>query len=147
MRVQRSIDIAASPEKIWPYMTEPDKILKWLTTFKEFMYTGEKRNCVGTTFYVEEKPGPTPLLKIYFVITEWIKNERIAFRMTAGGWAKDYEQSWTLRETVAGCRFTFIEDFEFPFGVVGRLIGTVGQFSSGASVNKMLNILKNLAEA
>jgi len=147
MRVQKSIDISASPEKIWPYLTEADRILKWCITFKEFLYIGEKRNCVGTTFYVEEKAGPMPLMKLYFVITEWIENERIAFRMTSGGGVKDYEQGWTLRETAAGSRFTFIEDVELPFGIIGRLIGSVGQFSSGASVNKMLNILRDLAEA
>jgi len=147
MRVQKSIDISAPPGKIWPYLTEPDRILKWCIAFKEFLYTGEKRNCVGTTFYVEEKVGPMPLMKLYFAVTEWIENERIAFRMTSGGGIKYYEQGWTLRETVAGSRFTFIEDVELPFGIAGKLVGTVGQFSSAATVKKMLNILRDLTEA
>ncbi len=29
MKVQRSIEIAAPPEKIWPFLVEPEKILKW----------------------------------------------------------------------------------------------------------------------
>jgi len=29
MKVQRSIDITAPPEKIWPFLVEPNKVLKW----------------------------------------------------------------------------------------------------------------------
>ena len=32
MKVQRSIEIAAPPEKIWPFLVEPDNILKWCIT-------------------------------------------------------------------------------------------------------------------
>ena len=146
MRVQRSIDIAAEPEKIWPFLVEPEKILKWCITFQQFEYTGEKRNSVGTTFYLEEKAGPMPLMKLNFVVTEWVENERLAFRMTSGSWLKSYEQGWTVRANPAGSRFTFIEDVELPLGIIGKLIGVVGQLSSAATVKKMLVILKSLAE-
>ena len=146
MRVQRSIDIAAEPEKIWPFLVEPEKILKWCITFQKFEYTGEKRNSVGTTFYLEEKAGPMPLMKLNFVVTEWVENERLAFRMTSGSWLKSYEQGWTVRANPAGSRFTFIEDVELPLGIIGKLVGVVGQLSSAATVKKMLVILKSLAE-
>ena len=146
MRVQRSIEIAAEPEKIWPFLIEPEKILKWCITFKQFEYTGEKRNSVGTTFYLEEKAGPMPLMKLTFMVTEWVENERFAFRKTSGAGVKEYEQGWTIRANPAGSRFTFIEDVELPFGIIGKLIGVVGQLSSAATAKKMLVMLKNLAE-
>ncbi|MFC1948688.1 SRPBCC family protein [Chloroflexota bacterium] len=146
MRVRRSVDIAAPPEKIWPFMVEPEKILKWFITFKMFEYTGEKRNSVGTAIYIEEKAGPMPLMKLNFTVTEWVENERLAFRMTSGTGVKNYEQGWTIRTTGVGSRFTFIEDFELPLGIIGKLIGAVGQFSSAANAKKMLAILKSLAE-
>ncbi len=147
MRVQRSIEIAAPPEKIWPFMVEPEKNLKWCITFKKFEYTNEQRSGVGTTFYIEEKAGPMPLMKLNFVVTEWVENERLAFRMTSGSGVKSYEQGWTVTPTPYGSRFTFMEEVELPFGVIGKLIGLVGQRSSHATVKKMLVILKSLAEA
>ena len=146
MKVQRSVEIAAPPEKVWPFLVEPDRILKWCITFRKFEYTGDQRSGAGTPFYVEEKSGPAPLMKFNFAVTEWIENERIAFRMTSGSGAKSYEHSWTIEATPSGSRFTFAEDIEMPFGVIGKLIGLVGQSVSRATAGKMLAELKSLAE-
>jgi len=51
MRVEASIEIAAPPKKIWPFLIEPEKILKWFTLLKKFEYTSEQRSGVGTQFY------------------------------------------------------------------------------------------------
>ncbi|MBA7696749.1 hypothetical protein ES703_105400 [subsurface metagenome] len=145
MRVQRSIEITAPPEKIWPFLVEPEKILKWFTLLQKFEYTGEQRSGVGTPFYYEEKSGGR-LMKLNYVVTEWVENERLAFSMTSGTGVKGYEQSWTVEATPDGSRFTFMENVELPFGIIGKLIGVVGRCSSEATVGKMLPILKSLAE-
>ena len=36
MKVQNSIEIAAPPEKVWPFLVEPGKIMKWCITFRKF---------------------------------------------------------------------------------------------------------------
>jgi uncharacterized protein YndB with AHSA1/START domain len=147
MRMQRSIHIAAPPEKIWPFLVEPEKILKWCITFKKFEYTGDQHSGIDTPFYVEEKAGPMPLMKLNFKIREWVENERIAFSMTSGSGVKDYEQGWTIRAIPSGSTFTFMEDIELPFGIIGKLIGLVGKNMSKATAGQMLVILKSLAEA
>jgi carbon monoxide dehydrogenase subunit G len=53
MKLQRSIEIAASPEKIWPFLVEPEKIMKWFTFLKKFEYTSTQKSGAGTTFYYE----------------------------------------------------------------------------------------------
>ncbi|MFC2017078.1 SRPBCC family protein [Chloroflexota bacterium] len=146
MRVERSIEIAAPAEKIWPFLVESDNILKWCITFKKFEYTTEQRSDVGTPFYVEEKAGG-PLMKLNFAVTEWVENERFAFRMTSGNFVKGYEQSWIVEDIPSGSRFTFMENVELPFGIIGRLMGLIGQRSSEPHVKEMLAKLKNLAEA
>jgi uncharacterized protein YndB with AHSA1/START domain len=145
MKAQKSIDIAASPEKIWPYLIEPEDILKWCITFLKFEYTGEQRSGVGTTFYVEEKAGG-PLMKLNFRITDWVVNEKVAFSMISGNFVKDYEQSWTIGAIPSGSRFTFWEEVTMPYGIIGKIIGALGEGSSQATVEKMLLKLKSLAE-
>jgi uncharacterized protein YndB with AHSA1/START domain len=146
MKVKRSVEIAAPPEKVWPFLVEPDNILKWCITFKKFKYTTEQRSGVGTPFYVEEKAGG-PLMKLKFAVTEWVENEKFVFKMTSGTSVKSYEQRWTLEPTPSGSTFTFMEEVELPFGIIGKLIGAVIRRSSEAHVKQMLTALKSLAGA
>jgi uncharacterized protein YndB with AHSA1/START domain len=146
MNVQGSIDIAAPPNKIWPFLVEPEKIMKWCITYQKFEYTGDKRSGVGSTFYVEEKAGG-PLMKLNFTATDWVENQKLALKMTSGNFVKGYEQKMTLEPTPSGSKFTFAEDVKLPYGVIGSIIGFLGKSSSQAHVKEALNKLKNLAEA
>ena len=146
MRVERSIEIEAPPEKIWPFLVEPEKILKWIITFKKFEYTTEQNSGVGTPFYVEEKAGG-PLMKINFTVTEWVENERLTARMVSGNMVKSYELSFVLKPTSSGSTFTFLETTELPFGIIGRLIGVIGKNTAESHVKQCLAKLKSLAES
>lgn len=146
MIVQKSIEIAAPPENIWPYLVEPEKILKWFTLLKKFEYTGKRCGGVGTTFYYEEKSGPQ-LMKLSYVVTEWVENERLAFSLTSGPTKKD-DQIWALEATPSGSRFTLTEEFEMPWGIIGRIM--VSLFANrilGKTLEKIIGNLKSLVEA
>ena len=145
MKVSKSIDIMESAVKIWPYFVEPERILQWYSTFKKFEYCSDQRSGLGTRIYVEEQAAG-PLMKIYFEIVEWIENEKLVLRMVSGSGVKAYQQSWLLEPTPSGTRFTFKEEVELPFGIIGKLVGSIGQRMSEATVNKMQLKLKALAE-
>jgi len=145
MRLQRSIEIAAPPEKIWPFLVESDNILKWFTLLQKFEYTGEQRSGVGTPFYYEEKSGGR-LMKLNYVVTEWVENERLAFSMTSGYLKKD-DQIWSIEATPSGSRFTLTEDVEMPWGIIGKIMGALfaGRMI-GKNLEEILANLKSLAE-
>jgi len=147
MKVWKSIAISAPPEKIWPFLVEPDKILKWCTTFRKFEYTGEQRSGVGTPFYLEEKAGPMPLMKLNFTVKDWAENNKIAFSLSSGAGTRGYDQSWTIEATPSGSKFTFFEEFKFPSPIAEVLLGPVARRMSSATVKGMLARLKNMAEA
>ncbi len=144
MKVQRSIDIAASPEKIWPFLVEPEKILKWFTHLKKFEYTGQQRNSVGTTFYYEEKSSGK-LMKMNYKVTEWVKNKKIAFVVTSGSLKKD-DQIWSIEATPTGSRFTWFEDVDLGMGFFGNIIGPFAKMMIGKSLQDIMANLKRLAE-
>ena len=104
MIVKGSVEISAPPEKIWPLLVEPENILKWCITFKKFEYTSKQRSGVGTALYIEEKAGG-PLMKLNFTVTEWMENEKLAFKMTSGSFVKSYEQKWKVESATSGSRF------------------------------------------
>ncbi len=146
MKVQRSIEIAAPPEKIWPFLVEPDKILKWFYLLLKFEYTGEQRSGVSTTFYYEEKSAGR-LMELHYRITEWVENERLAFIMTSGPLKKN-DQIWSIEATPSGSRFTLTEDVEMPWGIIGKIMEAlfVGRIV-GKHQEEILANLKSLAEA
>ena len=145
MRVERSIEIAAPPEKIWPFLVEPEKIMKWFTFLRKFEYTGEQRSGVGTPFYYEEKSGPQ-LMKLSYMVTEWVENKRLAFVMTSGTLKKD-DQIWSLEAIPSGSRFTMTEDAEMPWGIISKILGALLAGMVGKNIEKILGNLKSLVEA
>jgi uncharacterized protein YndB with AHSA1/START domain len=146
MRTQKAIEIHASPEKVWSFCVEPEKVMQWCFTFRRFEYTSNQRSGAGTPLYIEENAGG-PLMKMHFIITESIENQKLALRMVSGSGVKAYEQSWSLETIPSGSRFTFWENIELPYGIIGKLLSPFLERVSAASVDKMLVKLKTLAEA
>jgi uncharacterized protein YndB with AHSA1/START domain len=148
MIIENSIHINESKERIWPYMTDPQKILQWCITFKKFEYTSEQREGIGTTFYVEEKAaGPMPVSKLDFRTTEWIENEVISFSKISEGGPPKYIQEWKIIPENSGSKFTFKEEIIMPFGFFGKIIESFAKGISESSVEKMLFKLKNYVES
>jgi predicted flap endonuclease-1-like 5' DNA nuclease/uncharacterized protein YndB with AHSA1/START domain len=145
VKAQGSIGIGAPPEKVWPFLVEPERILKWYTLLRKFEYTSEQHAGAGATVYMEEAAGVS--LKVSYLVTEWVENEKLAFRMTSGNFVKGYEQTWSLEPTPRGSRFTLAEDVTMPYGPVGRVLGAFSRSSSARHVKEILAQLKALAEA
>ncbi len=144
MQVQRSVEIVAPPEKIWPFLAEPQRILEWYIPLQKFEYTGDQSHKVGAPFYFEEKV-PTGTMKLNCEVTECVENESFAFKMTSGNMMKSYGERWSLEAMPLGSRFTFTEQGELP-GIFGRLIGPIAERGSAGTIEKMLAKLKSLAE-
>ena len=146
MKVQKMVEIKAPPEKIWPYLIVPEKVLQWCITYKKFEYAGDQRSGVGTPLYIEEQAGGG-LTKMQFIVTEWEENARLALQMISGASYKSYRQELTLEPIQSGSRFTFMEEIILPYGIIGRLIGLLAERMSSATVDKMFLKLKDRVEA
>ena len=144
MKIQRSIEIAAPPEKIWPYLVEPERIMKWFTFLRKFEYTSKKCSGVGATFYYEEKSGPQ-LMKLHYKIIEWAENNKLSFVLTSGSLKKD-DQTWALEATPSGSRFTMTEEVEMPWGIIGKALDKMVGGMIGNNIEKIIGNLKTLVE-
>ena len=86
-------------------------------------------------------------MKLNYVVTEWVENERLAFSLTSGSLKKD-DQVWSIKATSEGSRFTLTEDVEISGGIFGKLI--LALFAGrqiGKHLEEILDNLKKLAEA
>jgi uncharacterized protein YndB with AHSA1/START domain len=146
MLVRMSVDIEAPPEKVWPYLVEPEKTMQWFTALKKFEYTSDETQGNGSTFYWEEEANGK-LYELNFETTEWSENTVFAYRMTSGDFFKSYDERWEVEKTPDGSRFTFNDHIEFPYGPIGKIIGWFAARSSEKTGSEVLANLKRLAEA
>jgi len=101
---------------------------------------------MGTIFYFEEM-ALGRLMMMNFVVTEWVVNESVAYRMTSGNIVKGYEQRYTIEATQDGSRFTCFEDVKLPYGILGKVVGLFRRSTSKNLLDEMLLNLKRMAEA
>ena len=146
MKVEKSVKISASPDKIWPYLTEPQKMKMWFDTFKKVEFLNKKHSGLGTTYYIEEKV-PGPLRKINFEAVNWDENKRLTLRMMSGVGVKSYVINWEIKVDQSGTTFYFAEDIVMPFGIIGSIMGALGQKTADKMVEEMLMKLKKLSES
>ena len=147
MEVHESIDIGVPPERVWPLLVEPASVRRWYVTLREFRYADEGPRGPGAHLHIEEQAMGPMLMKLDFEATEWVENRAIGLHMTAGSGVRAYDQRWAIEPTAGGCRFTFDEKVELPFGPLGRLLGAAGRGTSERHVTEMLARLRDLAEA
>ncbi len=146
MKAQGSIVVNAPAEKIWPYLVEPEKVLLWSSTYKKYEYKGDQHSGVGTHLYLEEATGG-PLVKADFEATVWEDCKGLVLHMVSGSGVKRYQQTYRLEPVDQGCRLTFEEVIELPWGVFGRIIGLLGEGGSKSTIKKIQLKLKSLVEA
>jgi hypothetical protein len=145
MKIHRSIEIRAPGKQIWPFLVEPEKILKWCSPAKKFERIGDQNSGPGASFYFEER-AIGRLMKLHFIITEWVVNERVAFKMTAGNFVKGYEQRYTIETIPSGSRCACFEDVRLPYGAFGQIALLFRRHFSEGLLDAMLGRLKILAE-
>lgn len=141
-----SVDINAPPEKVWPYLVDPEKTMSWYTMLKKFDYTNGKSGGMGANFYWEEMVRGR-IYATHFTTTEWVENKVFAFKMTSGKSFKSYDERWQIEETPTGSRFSFNDHIEFPYGPFGKIMGWFGERSAKTTGQEILANLKRLAEA
>jgi hypothetical protein len=146
MKIKQSIEIVAAAEKIWPFLAEPENIMQWCSTVKRIFPTSEQRSGLGTPFYFEERAVGI-LMKLHFIVTEWIVNRSVAFTMTSGNLVRGYEQRYTLEPTPTGLRITCFENVTLPFGILGKFVELFRRPISEGHLERMLIKLKSLGEA
>lgn len=144
---EKSIQIAATPEKVWTCLTHPNWIQKWWTALREYHYASEQQAGLGMTFVVEEKIGMGPHLKIKFEVTRWMKPDQIMFKMVSGTGAESYEISWTLEPVEAGTLFHYVEHLTLSNGFMDKVWGKLGRRSGMEHIEGYLRNLKAVAES
>ncbi len=145
MKVERSIEIMAPPEKIWSLITERENLLRWHPRAQRFDFIGEQHSGVGATFYmVGEMDGR--LMRSVCEITEWQENKKFAFHEVLGI-TKKFDSAYTIEATETGSRLTMTWDTVMPYGIIGKIMLLFFGKQWVTRTDEMLVNIKRLAEA
>jgi len=149
VRIEKSIEIKASPKKVWE-MLALDRLPEWDKGYEENLksveYTSEVRTPkdkykVGSTAHgIPKKQG-----EYDFKITESLENEKITYDMKGGGF-KGLTVTSILESVDVGTKFTFVLDVELPWGFFGKSLGKLMKGIGEKDAEKSLGKLKSILE-
>lgn len=124
-RIERSIEINVTPEKIWP-MVFWDRSPEWLGLIKEAECTSEKRDTVSACYHLIGKAmGRKFEFDVEF--TDLVENEKCSWRTVSGnfigfGTCIHAFGTTTLTPIEGGTRMTIIMNYRLPYSILGRII-------------------------
>ena len=119
-KVTKSIEIEASPEKVFAFINDMEKMNELSKGFSEGEYTSKGPVGVGTTLHYVGKAGGSQA-EFDMEITEFEKNKKISMR-TIGASKFKMHGSHTLEPTAKGTKLTNTADYELPYSILGKLI-------------------------
>lgn len=117
-RIEKSIEINASREKIWSLINW-EKVPEYYDSIKKVEWTSKPVMEVGSTVHVlEDLAG----VKSEFdaAITQWVENEKVEWRTIKGNGPGVYLA--TLNPCANGFKITTAFDYVLPYSVFGKLI-------------------------
>jgi len=142
VRIEKSVEIKASPEKVWEMMAF-DKAVEWMEGWKSGKYTSEVHNPedkyrVGASAHII---GPE---EFDAEITESLENEKIVYRLEVPRMTAIITS--ILESVDEGTKFTHVIDAELPWGVLGKFLGRVMRGAGEKDAEKSLEKLKSILE-
>jgi uncharacterized membrane protein len=142
----KSIEIEASPEEVFSFCMDMEKMNKACAGFMEGEYTSKGPVGVGTTSHHIAKVGGQER-EWDMEITEFVKNKKMSSH-TIGASKSKMVNSWTFEPTAKGTKWTMSMDYEVPYSVLGKVIDKlkIGK-DIERSMGKMLANVKKALEA
>lgn len=145
MGIVVSVEIDATPERVWDVVEPVERHVDWMHDAVAIRFTTEQTRGTGTQFLCDTKVGPFKLVD-QMEITEWEPAKVMGVRHTG---LVTGSGRFTLEPIDLGrrTRFTWAEDLVFPWwmgGPIGAWIG--GKIALGPIWRRNLRNLKRLVE-
>jgi carbon monoxide dehydrogenase subunit G len=147
MRVQKTVQIACTPSQLWPFLTEPALIKRWIEDLVDDTPDDPARTTgVGVTSTMRLREGGK-IQSYRCVMTAWEHERRLALQLTGGsfapGMAMDVE--YRIAPDAGGTRLDY--DVQVPMKGVFRLMAPLIWLVSRGNARKTLGKLAEIAAA
>jgi carbon monoxide dehydrogenase subunit G len=145
-KLTKSIEIEASPEKVFAFIIDTEKLNEITKGFQEIEITSKGPIGVGTTGHIVGKAGGSQM-ELDMEITEFEKNKKVSMR-TIGASKLKAQMSDILEPTAKGTKLTRTSDYELPYSILGKIIDKLRVSKDmEKSMEKVLRDTKKALEA
>lgn len=141
-------EFAATPETIWPFLEEPDKIKQWMVGVVDDRPTSEGPTRVGSTFEMDIKEG-RKVATYQGEVTKYERHHLMGIRMTGGCGKQPMTMFADYRLTPVGggrTRVDYVCRCEAPPGLLMKLMMPLFKIMGRAMVKKFMRNLRALVE-
>ena len=118
--VTKSIEIEASPEKVFAWMSDIKNANASMKGFTELEQTSKGPLALGSTMHVVGKAGGQ-VAESDMEAIEFVENKKIVWR-TVGASKVKVTGAWTYEPTAKGTKLTYSQDYELPYSILGKLV-------------------------
>lgn len=144
-KVTKSVEIGASPEEVFNFINDMEKMNKARSGFTEGKYTSKHTGVGRTSHYVGKAGGSQSEWDME--VTEFVKNEKVSAR-TIGASKFKMSSLWVLEPTAKGTKLTYSMDYELPYSILGKLVDKLRvKKDIDKSVAEMMENIKKGLEA
>ena len=145
-KMSKYIEIEASPEKVFAFMTDTKKLNEIAKGDVEFIQTSAGPWGVGTTLHWVSKQSGSPM-EADFEIIEFEKNKKATMRTVKASKLK-LQQTCAVEPTAKGTKLTYIAEYTMPYSILGKLVDKLKvQKDVEKSIDRQLTDGKKALEA
>ena len=141
----KSIEIEASPEKVFTFVNDIEKMNKIGKGFFEGEYISKGPVGVGTTIHFVGKAGGSQA-EYDMEYTEFEKNKKMISHSIRAS-KLDLKTWWTLEPTAKGTKVTHGGDYKLPYSILGKILDKLWtRRNMEKTIEKILEEMKKALE-
>ena len=144
MKVERSIEIAASPEAIYEVVMDPARLGDWVSVHKELVHAPNGILEVGDELEQKLKVAGQSF-KVSWTVAKAHRPRDVEWE-GRGPMGTKARVSYDLEPRADGTCFNYINEYDFPGGPLGKLGAKAFQRTAGKEADRTLEKLKGLLE-
>jgi carbon monoxide dehydrogenase subunit G len=145
MRIEATAEFKCTPEELWPYLEQPEKIVLWMKGVEGLVADQPGPTRVGSTAKMRIREGGK--VQVYDErITGWDPPHHLALVMSGGGFPAGMEMNvaYTMTRAGAGTRMDYLCEAELK-GLY-KLFGPVGTAMARKQLKGFFQTLRGLVE-
>jgi carbon monoxide dehydrogenase subunit G len=144
MKVERSIEIAASPEAVYEVVMDPQRLEDWVTVHEELVHAPGRVLEQGDELAQKLKVAGQGF-KVSWTVAKAERPRDVEWE-GRGPMGTKARVSYDLEASGEGTSFNYVNEYELPGGPLGKLGAKAFERTAGKEADKTLEKLKGLLE-
>jgi carbon monoxide dehydrogenase subunit G len=144
-KLEREIEIDASPEAVYDKLTDPNCLGEWVSVH-DSLEEAPSRNVEKGDTLVQRLKVAGQKFRIRWHVDEASRPHRVVWTGKGPMGTKARATYEISKNGGAGCLFTYVNEYDLPGGPAGKLAGRAVGAASGKEADRSLRKLKELVE-